>query len=148
TDAFARLDSCDADAALRNLAKRCLTAKLDTRPANAGVVAKELTEYLASAQERLRKAELERTAAEARAHEAQAKAKAERRARRLTLGLAAALLIGTSVASWQAVAATRARHTASVKENEARAALDFVVKKIMTAARPEGREGGLGPDVS
>jgi tetratricopeptide (TPR) repeat protein/tRNA A-37 threonylcarbamoyl transferase component Bud32 len=92
-DAHARLDACGADEALRDLAKRCLAAERVARPSDAGVVAGELTAYLASAQERLRQAQLERAAAEARAQEAAAKAKAERRARRLTLALAAAVLL-------------------------------------------------------
>src|SRR5206468_9495849 len=111
-DARARLDACGADAALPELAGRCLAADRAGRPADAGVVARDVTAYLASAQERLRRAEVERAAAEARAGEARAKAKAERRARRLTLALAAALLLGAGAAAWQAVAATRAKKVA------------------------------------
>ena len=93
TDAHARLDACGADEALRELAKRCLTAEREARPADAGVVARDLAAYLASAQERHRQAQLERAAAEARAQEARAKAKVERRARRLTLALAATAVV-------------------------------------------------------
>jgi tetratricopeptide (TPR) repeat protein len=143
-DAHARLDACRADPALRDVAKRCLAAERSDRPADAGAVARDVTAYLASAQERLRQAQVERAAAEARAAEAGARVKAERRARRLTVALSAALLAGTSVASWQAVAATRAKHTADVKEAETRAVLDFVQKRIFAAARPEGQAGGLG----
>src|SRR5262249_30263345 len=89
-DAHARLGACGADEALRELARRCLAAERGARPADAGAVARDLTAYLASAQERLRQAQLERAAAEARAQEAAAKARAERHARRLTLALAAA----------------------------------------------------------
>jgi serine/threonine-protein kinase len=92
-DAQARLDACGADEALRELARRCLAAERSARPPDAGVVAQDLTAYLASAQERLRQAQLQRAAAEARAQEAGAKVKAERRARRLTLALAAAALL-------------------------------------------------------
>src|SRR5207237_4189812 len=62
----------------------------------------ELAAYLASAQERLRRAELDRAAAEARTAEARAKAKAERRARRLTAALAAAavVLLASAGAAW------------------------------------------------
>src|SRR5207237_1229304 len=111
-DAHARLDGCGAGEELRELAKRCLAAERAARPADAGVVAKDVTAYLASAQERLRQAQLEWAAAEAHAQEAGAKAKAERRARRLTLALAAALLVGTAIAAWQAVVATRAKQNA------------------------------------
>jgi non-specific serine/threonine protein kinase/serine/threonine-protein kinase len=75
---------------------------------------------------------------------------------------AAALLLGTTVAAYQAFAATRARNDAlkafsaeleakrqaDAKEAETRAVLDFVEKRIMAAARPEGQAGGLGHDVS
>ena len=49
--------------------------------------------YRAGVDARLRRAELERTAAEARAESAQAKTRAERRARRLLVGLAAAAVL-------------------------------------------------------
>jgi hypothetical protein len=52
-----------------------------------------ITSYLAAVQERLRAAEVERAAAQARAEEEVAKAAAERRARRLLVGLAAAALL-------------------------------------------------------
>jgi tetratricopeptide (TPR) repeat protein len=160
-DAQNRLDACGADLAVRELAKHCLAAAPADRPADAGVVARDLAAYLASAQERLQRAELERAAAEARAQEAAAKAQAERRARRLTLALAAALLVGTGVAAWQAVVATRAkqdaltaaaaqqaaREVAAAKEAETQAILDFVEQRIFAAARPKRLEGGLGPDV-
>src|SRR5439155_15645572 len=73
-----------------------------------------------------------------------------------------ALLLGTALAIWQAIEATRARddalraaaaetaakETASAKEKETQAVLDFVVQRIIAAARPKGREGGLGSEVS
>jgi serine/threonine-protein kinase len=92
TDAFARLEASGADLDLLRLARTCLAAQAEDRPRDAGVVAAAVTAYLASVQERLRTAEVERAAAQAAAAEARAKAAAERRARRLTLGLAAAVL--------------------------------------------------------
>ena len=76
--------------------------------------------------------------------------------------VAAALLAGTTIATWQAVVATRAKHdalaaaaaerqakqTAEAKEAETRAVLGFVENQILAAARPKGRDGGLGPDVT
>src|SRR5262249_19641713 len=56
----------------------------EVRPRDAGVVAHELTAYLASAQERLQTAELARARAEAKAAQ-------ERKARRLTVALAASV---------------------------------------------------------
>jgi eukaryotic-like serine/threonine-protein kinase len=101
-NAHARLDACGADKALRELARRCLAAERPARPPDAGGVARDLTAYLASAQERLRQAQVERAAAEARAQEAGAKAKAERHARRLSLALAAAaaLVLALAGAGW------------------------------------------------
>ena len=103
-DAFERLDACGADGDLVQLAKACLSAKPADRPRNGAAVAATMTAYLAGVQERLRKAELERAAAEARAEEAQAKVRAERRARRMTVAMAAAALLlvggGTAGGLW------------------------------------------------
>jgi eukaryotic-like serine/threonine-protein kinase len=146
-EAHARLDNSSADHALCHLAKRCLSADRDGRPLDAGVVATEMTVYLAASQERLHQAQLQQTAAEMRAESAFAKIKAERRVRRLTIALAAALLVGTGIATWQAVVATRAKETANAKEADTRAVLDFVQKHVFAAARPAGQDGGLGRDV-
>ena len=68
--AYARLDACGADAELIALARACLSAEPNDRPGDASVVEKRLTEYLASVEERLRQAELDRAAAKAQAKEA------------------------------------------------------------------------------
>jgi serine/threonine-protein kinase len=86
SDAFARLDRCGADAELTALARDCLAAERPGRPRDAGAVAQRVAAYLTGVQERLRRAELERAAAEARAIE-------ERKRRRVMLALAAALLL-------------------------------------------------------
>jgi tetratricopeptide (TPR) repeat protein len=91
-EAFARLDRCGADAELTALARDCLAPQRQCRPRDAAAVAERLATYLAAAQELLRRAEVEKAAAHARAEEARATLRAERRARRLTVGLAAALL--------------------------------------------------------
>jgi serine/threonine-protein kinase len=91
-EAFTRLDGCGADAELLALARDCLAPGRQGRPTDAADVAERLTTYLAAAQELLRRAEVERAAANAREEEARATVRAERRARRLTVGLAAALL--------------------------------------------------------
>jgi serine/threonine-protein kinase len=107
TAAFWRLDDCGADAELVRLAKACLHALVAERPRDAGVVAEAVSAYLAGVQERLRQAELERAAAQAREGEAQARAqaqgqawRAERRARRRPLGLAGALVAGLLLGGW------------------------------------------------
>src|SRR5262249_54173268 len=75
-DAFARLDACGADAEPVRLAKGCLAPEREARPRDAGEVAAAVEAYQAGVQERLRRAELERTAAEARAEEAKATSRA------------------------------------------------------------------------
>jgi serine/threonine-protein kinase len=99
TDALMWLAASGADAELLAVAKGCLAPEPADRPRDAGAVAAAVAAYLESVRERLRRAELERAAAEARAQEeartravAEAKAAVERRARRLAVGLAAAVL--------------------------------------------------------
>jgi serine/threonine protein kinase len=91
--------------------------------------------------------------------------KFSRRHRNAMLSLAAVAIvsiIGAMVAVWQAVEATRAKHdalasaaaersardTAEAKEKETRAILEFMQNRILAAARPKGKEGGLGREVS
>jgi tetratricopeptide (TPR) repeat protein len=76
--------------------------------------------------------------------------------------VAAALLLGSAVAGWQAIEATRAKQDAlaaaqaeqeakelaQAREAEARAVLEFVETRVLTAARPKGLAGGLGPQVT
>jgi tetratricopeptide (TPR) repeat protein len=116
-DAHARLAASGADEALRELARRCLAAERSARPGDAGVVAGELTAYLASAQERLRQAQLERAAAEARVQE-------ERKRRRLGLALAAAVLglvlVGGAGGWWVAQERAQTRQGVEVLLGQAR----------------------------
>ena len=128
-DAMRRIDNCGADAELVALARHCLTAEAEQRPRNAGEVARHMTAYLSGVQDRLRAAELARAAEEARAEEARATAAAAERARaaeearaeeaqaaaiasegapgpigarRMTVGMAASVLIATALgaAGW------------------------------------------------
>jgi serine/threonine protein kinase/Tfp pilus assembly protein PilF len=118
-DAFARLDGCGADAELIALAKDCLAPERELRPANAAVVAERLANYLADVQERLRRAELEKAAAQARAEEARATVRAERRARRLTVGLALAVVVSLTVGGlwWQRQQAEKTRQTEALRRD-------------------------------
>jgi tetratricopeptide (TPR) repeat protein len=88
--AYARLKACGADAGLVALARDCLSAKPSDRPEDASVVEKRLTDYLASVEERLRKAKL-----------------ARQRLRWLSAGLVSTLLALTvaSLFAWQAAEA-------------------------------------------
>lgn len=105
TDAFDRLDHCGADPQLTNLARRALAPLPADRPADAGVLAAELTTYLEGVETRLRQAELAEVQAETRAVE-------ERRRRRQTLvysGAVLAVLVGGVIGtSWGLIRAGRA----------------------------------------
>ena len=120
-EALSRLDGCGADPELLALTKRCLAIEPEQRPRHAGEVAKAVEAYLASVEERVRQAEVERARAEVRAA-------TERRARRLTLGLGAAVLLlvvaGGSGAWWfqQQCAAAQAQQRAI--DEKARLALE------------------------
>jgi serine/threonine protein kinase len=98
--AYARLETCGADADLIKLAKRCLAVEPDDRPQNAGKVATAVTRYLGDVENR-------KITAEKKLAAVQATAAAQRRAWWLTVGLAACaglLLLATGVASffkWQ-----------------------------------------------
>ena len=144
-DAFARLDGCGAEAELIALAKACLAGEPADRPRDAGAVAAAMTAYLAGVQERLRKAELERAAAQARAEAAQAKTRAERRARRMTVALAATLLlavtaVGAGALWYQQDRAARASQDATVAAEHARKAAN--TERDVTAALEEAAAFG------
>jgi len=85
-DAHERLDACAADAELVKLCRWCLAPEREKRPASAQVVAGSVSAYLETVQERARAAEVD-------AARAQVRARAERKARKLTLGLAAAVVV-------------------------------------------------------
>ncbi|MBY0230722.1 MAG: serine/threonine protein kinase, partial [Gemmataceae bacterium] len=68
-DAVARLDGCGADAELVALAKRCLDPRREGRPADAREVAQGIDAYRAGVEARLRRAETERAASQAKADE-------------------------------------------------------------------------------
>jgi len=84
-EAFARLNDCGTDRDLIALARDCLAPEREDRPRHAGLVAERITAYLTGVQERLRRAELARVEADARAQE-------ESKRRRLALALAAAVV--------------------------------------------------------
>ncbi|MHC4898155.1 MAG: tetratricopeptide repeat protein [Planctomycetota bacterium] len=86
SEALRRLRSCSAEEKLVRIAMSCLDPEPESRPRDAGLLARRVTSYLASIDERLRKAELRRAAAEA-------KAAVEQRARKITLVLASTILL-------------------------------------------------------
>jgi serine/threonine-protein kinase len=96
-DAFARLQACGADPELIALTKKCLASDVVLRPKDAGDVAKAMAAYQDEVQQRLRRAELQRAAAEVKTRE-------ERKRRRVTVALAATaillVVLGGGVAWW------------------------------------------------
>lgn len=123
-DAFARLQSCGADAELIALGQMCLQAQKSERPAHAGVVAQFLTAYLASVQERLEQARVERGALEVQARE-------ERKRHRLAVSLVLAIVVlvsgGAVVGLWHAL-------SQASREAETRARSDYLEREVTAAA--------------
>lgn len=97
-----RLEAAEADPELIRIAQSCLRADPKQRPADAQQVATEISTYRDRVEERLRLAEL--SASEAKIREAELQKR-----RRVWLGLAATLMIGTLVTSGLAIWANSAR---------------------------------------
>ena len=92
-DAFARLDACGAEPELVALCKRCLSVEKADRPRHAGEVAKAVAALRQAADERAKKAELDRVRAEGEQAKAEAEAREQRKRRKVQLALAASLLL-------------------------------------------------------
>jgi serine/threonine-protein kinase len=106
-NAFTRLGACSAEPELIELARNCLSARLQDRPPDAGAVASAVTAYLAGVQERLKEAEVARAAALVRAAE-------EVKRRRLTVALAVTILVLVVAAGgWWWVQTIRNAHAAA-----------------------------------
>ncbi len=96
-EALARLDACGADPELAALAKQCLSAEPAGRPADADEVARAVEAFRVGVEERARRAEVERAAAEARAVE-------QRKRRVVQVGLVASVALlaaAVGVGLWQ-----------------------------------------------
>jgi serine/threonine-protein kinase len=135
-EALARLGDCGAGADLVEVARRCLAVEPGDRPADAGEVAAAVRSHLESVQLRLRHAELERAAAEAKAVE-------ERKRRRLAVALAAvvvaALALGGGAAAWYQ--RDRARRQADAAVRQERAEVEATAALHEAEARlQEGRD--------
>jgi serine/threonine-protein kinase len=81
-----RLDACGADPELVRLVRECLSPAPPGRPADAGAVATRIGAHLAAVEERTRRGQVE-------AAEQRAAAQTARRVQRLTVGLAASVLV-------------------------------------------------------
>jgi serine/threonine-protein kinase len=121
-DAFARLDGCGADAELVRLCKQCLAPEAADRPADAGVVRDHIAAYQAGVQERLRRAELERAAAQVKAAE-------ERKRRKLTAALALAVLALVAAGGLGGLYYQRQRDESARQAAELRLAIEAALDK-------------------
>lgn len=81
-----RLDNCQADCELVDVAKHCLELEPSARPQDAGALSDRVSNYLESVEARLRETELHRAAESARATE-------ERKRRRVSLVFATLVLL-------------------------------------------------------
>ncbi len=126
-DAHARLDACGADPELVGLAKRCLAPDRVDRPADGTAVAAEVAAYRAGVEARLRAAEQDRAAADARATEAQ-----KRRKVQLALAAAVAVIVagGVGVAVWRGWEADRR----AAEERQGRAVAGEAVAGLLAEA--------------
>ncbi|MFN0006464.1 MAG: protein kinase domain-containing protein [Planctomycetota bacterium] len=131
--ALQRLGACGADPELVKLTKHCLMPAAAARPANAGVLAERVHNYVVSVEERASAARVESAAALVRVAE-------ERKARRLTAALGAAvvavLLVGGG--SWALVQNERAARERESAERNSR--LSAEVGDALAVA--SGHEGG------
>jgi hypothetical protein len=135
-DAWHRLGECKADPELIALVRQCLNPSPHERPQNAGVVAEAVAAYQTGVQERLRAAELARTAAQAKAGE-------ERKRRRLTLRFGAIvvllLIAGTAVALYFAInAAEQAGKAIAANKDLEKANEDLEETLARSLLRPLG----------
>lgn len=107
--AIGRVEAAGADPEVTSLACRCLAVDPDERPANAGIVAQEITRYLTSLEERAQASQIE-------AAEARVSVQHERKIRRLTVTLAATVLITIAVGAGVYIRqeSERAQHRAEV----------------------------------
>jgi predicted ribosomally synthesized peptide with SipW-like signal peptide len=133
-ECFSRLDACGADPDLVALCKRCLAPRPEDRPSDAAEVAKAVAALRAAADERARRAELERVKAEEEARSAQAQAAEQRKRRRAQLALAAALVLlllgGGAFAWWHDRQTTERRAEARDRERQANEGVDAALKLV------------------
>jgi tetratricopeptide (TPR) repeat protein len=131
-DCFTRLDASGADPELVALAKRCLAVEKESRPANAGEVARAVADLREAADERARRAELDRATTAARM--------VERRKRRrlaaaattvVVIGLASIAIIQWQNARRQAAEEARTRAAKELAEDRLRQATDIWYTQVI-----------------
>jgi tetratricopeptide (TPR) repeat protein len=123
-DVFARLDSCGADTELVAIAKRCLSADRDHRPADGQAVATEVGAYRAGVEARLRQAETERAEAVVREGEQRKRRQVQAWAGGIVVGVLLLGVIGTSIGL---VIANEARKAESAQRVATQTAKDEIL---------------------
>jgi tetratricopeptide (TPR) repeat protein len=117
-DCSARLDASGAELELVALCKQCLAFEPANRPADAGAVAAAVAAFRAAADERARRAELERVRALGEQATAAARSAERQKRRRLALGAAAVLAVA-AVGGLAAVLAVQRRANAALADKNA-----------------------------
>jgi tetratricopeptide (TPR) repeat protein len=139
-DCFARLDASSAEPELIALCKKCLAFEPDDRPRHGGEVGQAVAALRAAADERARRAELERVRVEGEKAAAEART-LERRKRRRALLVAAVVLALAALASLASVLAMQRRANADLaaknreladKEAKVQARFELAQKAIAT----------------
>jgi tetratricopeptide (TPR) repeat protein len=124
-DCFRRLDACGADPELVALCKRCLCPEQAHRPADAGKVARAVAELRAAADDRARRAEIDRVKAEGEKAAAEVAAREQQKRRWVQAGLGlsftALVVLGGTFAWWQdrQAADRRAERDRAARDREA-----------------------------
>jgi serine/threonine protein kinase len=122
-DAHARLDGCGAEPELVTLCRRCLAAEPDDRPRDARAVAEAVAALRAAAEDRARRAELDRV-----------RAAEQGKRRRVLLAasgvVALVLLAALGVSLWQMVRAMDAEGRAKSNEAAANEQRDLKAKAL------------------
>jgi serine/threonine-protein kinase len=145
--ALGRLDASGAEAELVALAKACLAAEPIDRPRDARAVSNAVTAHLAGVQARLKAAELARAAESVRAEEATQRALVERDRRRMTVALAATVVVLIGVAGGSGVWYAQQRQALRVRIDRlidrAEGALERVERDDLAAASAPWEEARL-----
>jgi tetratricopeptide (TPR) repeat protein len=123
TECLARLDACGAEPELVALCKKCLRPNPADRPADAGRVARAVAALRQAAEDRARRAELERERAEVRTAEGRKRRRVLTAAGALLVAILGAGVVGTSVGMVRAEDARQeeARQRGQAEKNEAAA---------------------------
>ncbi len=135
--AFARLDACNADEELVQLAKQCLSTDRAARPADGGALAQALAHFRTQQLERLQHVELESARRFARELERSKRRRIQRILGTSIFGLLLALTIG----GWYAIKSSERRRTAeavrmSIAQQAVRSALERATTEIRDS-KPE-----------